>query len=124
LQSYIRHLKWELQIADTHFEQSDLIDQRAHAGAAGFHDDKTDAAVVETALELGSGKSGGSDHFPVRIGVGELKDVLCQINGDGCSIHLGLLLVALTLTPHDASWHDDAERSGESIPSLERTRER
>jgi hypothetical protein len=32
-------------------------------------------------------------------------------------------LVALTLTPNDASWHDDAERSGESIPSFQRTLE-
>ena len=86
-------------------------------GAAGFHNDKADVAVMKTALELGSGQSGGSDRLPVRIGVGQLKDVLCHINGDSCSIHGGLLLVALTLTPHDASWHDDAERSGESIPS-------
>ena len=40
------------------------------------------------------------------------KNVLCQINGHSCSIHGGLLLVALTLTPNDASWHDDAQRSG------------
>src|SRR5688500_15241836 len=52
------------------------------------------------------------NHSPVRIGNSQLVDVLCEINSDGCSIHLGLLLVALTLTPHDASWHDDADRSG------------
>ena len=31
----------------------------------------------------------------VLIGHGELKDVLCQIDGDGRSLHLGLLSVGL-----------------------------
>ena len=28
---------------------------------------------------------------PVLVGHGKLEDGLCQINGDGCSIHVGLL---------------------------------
>jgi hypothetical protein len=68
-------------------------------------------AVMEAAPKLRPGESRCPDELPVRVGIGQLEEVLCEIHSDGCSIHLGLLLVALTLTPHDASWHDDAERS-------------
>jgi hypothetical protein len=62
--------------------------------ATGFHDDERDAGGMETALELGAGEAGSANHFPIPIGIGQLEDALCQINGTGCSIHDGRLLVA------------------------------
>ena len=59
--------------------------------ATGFHDHQADASVGEPALELGAREALGFDDVPVFIGHGKLEDGLCQINGDGCSIHLGLL---------------------------------
>jgi len=64
-------------------------------GATGFHHHQADAAVRKPALELAAGKALAFDDLPVVIGDGELEDVLCQIDGDGRSIHLGLLPVGL-----------------------------
>ncbi|MBN9330861.1 hypothetical protein, partial [Comamonas sp.] len=50
---------------------------------------------------------------------GELEDGLCQINGDGCSIHLGLLSFEdLIPTPMKTSAHLSRKQTGESIPSF------
>ncbi|MFO1376814.1 MAG: hypothetical protein U1F14_07415 [Steroidobacteraceae bacterium] len=49
--------------------------------------------VVEPAFELAARQPCTFDDAPVAIGDGQLEDALCQIDGDGRSIHLGLLLV-------------------------------
>jgi hypothetical protein len=59
--------------------------------AAGFHDDQANGSVGKPALELGAAEALGFNDAPVLVGHGQLEDGLCQINGDGCSIHLGLL---------------------------------
>lgn len=59
--------------------------------ATGFDDHKADGSVNKSALELGAGQALGFNDMPVLIGHDELEDGLCQINGDGCSIHIGLL---------------------------------
>ena len=64
-------------------------------GAAGFHHDPAHGAVGEPALELPAGEAVALNHPPVLIGHGELENVLCQVDGDGRSIHLGLLPVGL-----------------------------
>ena len=99
-------------------QQTNLDAQRLNlprpivCAAAGFHHDQPHIAVGKEAFELRARQAMLLDDAPVRIGHGDLEDTFCEINGHGCSIHHGLLLVALTLTPHDASWHDDADRSG------------
>ncbi|HEX5805098.1 MAG TPA: hypothetical protein VFY31_02030, partial [Macromonas sp.] len=51
-----------------------------------------------------------------------LEHGLCQINGDSCSIHLGLLSFEdLIPTPMKTSAHLSRKQTGESIPSIERT---
>lgn len=65
-------------------------------------------------------------HAPMSIGHRQLKDVLCQIDRHGCSIHFGLLL-SIPLTPHHMTQlgtmmrHKERE---ESIPSFQRTGQR
>ena len=58
------------------------------------------------------------------IGHSELKHVLRQINGNGTSIHFGLLsfeqLIPTTMLTSAPQF--DAKKRGESIPSIERTR--
>ena len=58
------------------------------------------------------------------IGHGELKHRLCQINGNGNSIHFGSLspeeLIPTTMLTSAPQF--DAKKRGESIPSIERTR--
>jgi hypothetical protein len=67
--------------------------------AARFHDDQGNIPVDEPALELGSGEAVGFNEFPAGIGHGQLEHRLCQINCNGCSIHVGLLSFDEDLTP-------------------------
>jgi len=77
--------------------------------AAGLHHHQPHTAVVEPALELRSGETRSLDDLPTAIGQRELEHVLCQIDCDGSSIHFGLLLSLVSLTPpNDSAWHDDA----------------
>jgi hypothetical protein len=59
----------------------------------------------------------------VLIGHGELEDGLCQINGDGCSIHVGLLAFDEDLipTPMKTRARISRKQTGESIPSIDFT---
>jgi hypothetical protein len=47
-------------------------------------------AFREPALQLVTGQVMTLDHPPVRVGHREFEDVLCQVDGDGHSIDLGL----------------------------------
>jgi hypothetical protein len=62
-------------------------------GATGLHDNPSDRSIDEPALELTAREAVALDDLPLVISDGELEDVLCQVNGDGRSIHLGLLPV-------------------------------
>ena len=64
-------------------------------GAARLHHHPLDGTVSEPAFKLPAREAMACGDLPVLIGHGELKDVLCQIDGDGRSIHLGLLSVGL-----------------------------
>jgi len=57
--------------------------------AAGFHDDQTDIAIPEPALELAAGQSLRFDHAPLAVGDGHLEYAFGKINGNGSSIHFG-----------------------------------
>jgi hypothetical protein len=50
-----------------------------------------DPQVGEEALELSSAQAMLLHDAVVGIGDGDLEDVLCQINGGGSSMHVGLL---------------------------------
>jgi hypothetical protein len=64
----------------------------------------------------------GFHHAPVLIGNGELKDGLCKINGNGSSIHVGLLtLKDLIPMPMTNSAPLLRKKTGESIPSVKGT---
>jgi hypothetical protein len=53
----------------------------------------------------------------------ELKDGLCKINGNGSSMHVGLLSFEdLIPTPMKTSALLSRKQTGESIPSFNRTR--
>ena len=58
----------------------------------GLHDHEIHFTVVKPTLELRTGETGTLEDLPVHIGNRELEDVLCQVYGDGSSIHFGLLL--------------------------------
>jgi hypothetical protein len=91
--------------------------------AAGFHDDQGYITVGKPALELGAREALGFNHAPVFIGYGELKDGLCKIDGNGSSIHVGLLtLKDLIPIPMTTSKQLLRKKTGESIPSVERDR--
>ena len=64
--------------------------------AARFHDNQTDFTIGKPALELGTGQAMSLDNAPGRIGHGELEDGLCKINGNGSSMHFGLLSIMKT----------------------------
>jgi len=88
--------------------------------AAGFHDDQGHIAIDEPAFKLGAGEAVGFDDSPGRIGHGQLEDGLCQINGNGCSIHVGLLLLMnLISTPMKTRAPIWRKQTGESIPSFD-----
>src|SRR2546422_7524805 len=87
--------------------------------AASFHHHQLHRPVVEPPCKLGPRQSRFLDHLPAPIGSSELKDVLGQIDGNGSSIHLGLLL-SIVLKPPKASagtMMPNNERE-ESIPSV------
>ena len=87
--------------------------------AARLHDDQADIAIGKPALELGARQALGFDHAPGRIGHGQLEDGLCQIDGNGCSIHVGLLSFEdLIPTPMKTSAPMWRKKRGESIPSV------
>ena len=65
---------------------------------AGLHHHELHGAVVEPARKLGPRQSCFLNHLPVPISASELEGVLGQINGNGSSIHLGLLL-SIVLKP-------------------------
>ncbi len=87
---------------------------------AGFHDDQRHIAIVKPALELGAGQAVGFNDFPAGIGHGQLEHRLCQINGNGCSIHVGLLsfdedLIPTPMKTRAPMWR---KQTGESMPSI------
>src|SRR6266480_2476040 len=89
-------------------------------GAAGFHHHQLHRPVVEPPCKLRPRQSRFLDYLPAPIGGSELEDVLGQINGNGSSIHLGLLL-SIVLKPPKASagsMMPNKERE-ESIPSID-----
>lgn len=59
--------------------------------AAGFHDDLADLTVGKEALELGACQAMRAGDAPLCISLYHLKNRLCKIDRDGCSIHAGLL---------------------------------
>ena len=61
--------------------------------AAGLHHHAADGSVHEPAFELASRQPRALSHLPVRIGHGQLEHALCEIHGDGSSIHERLLPV-------------------------------
>jgi hypothetical protein len=69
------------------------------------------STVGKESLELRACQTMLLDHAPVRIGHGDLKTLFARSTATVVAFMTGLLLVALTFTPHDASWHDDADRS-------------
>ena len=61
-----------------------------------------------------------ADDAPLGIRLGYLEDGLCKINGNGCSIHVGLLSFEdLIPTPMKTSAQLLREKREESIPSFD-----
>lgn len=60
-------------------------------GAARLHHHLARLAVAEEALELRARQAVRTGDASARISLGHLEDRLCKIDGDGCSIHVGLL---------------------------------
>jgi hypothetical protein len=58
---------------------------------AGFHHHQAHRTIVEPALELPKREARALKHLPVLIGRDELEYALGKVNGNGSSIHLGLL---------------------------------
>ena len=88
--------------------------------AAGFHDDQGHLAVGESAFELGAGEAMRFNDAPGVIGHGELENRLCPIDGNRCSIHVGLLANAEDLmipTPMKTRAPMWRKPTGESISS-------
>jgi hypothetical protein len=77
--------------------------------AAGFHHDLARRKLNKEGEKFPAGKSLALRNAPVCIRDGELKDIFCQIDTNDRSIHVGLLLVRLSLKHHTCSaWHIDA----------------
>jgi hypothetical protein len=88
--------------------------------SARLHDDQANITIGKPALELGARQALGFDNAPGCIGHGQLEDGLCQIDGNGCSIHVGLLSFEdLIRTPMKTSAPLWREKRGESIPSFD-----
>src|SRR6185369_6108834 len=84
------------------------------------HDDQAHLSVGKPALELSASEPVFLSHAPGHVGHGQLEDGLCQIDGDGCSIHVGLLSFEdLIHTPMKTSAPMWREKRGESIPSID-----
>ena len=78
-------------------------------------------AVQELAFELGACETLGLHHTPVLIGHGKLKHGLCKIDGNGSSIHVGLLTFEdLIPTPMKTRAPLLRKQRGASIPSIDR----
>ncbi|MGZ9005585.1 MAG: hypothetical protein ACXW20_17555 [Burkholderiales bacterium] len=83
--------------------------------AARLHDDELDLTVIEPALELAAREPGAAHDPPLLIGDRQFEDVLCHINSNGCSIHVGLLSVVSLTPPNDsAGTMMPQEKSGRS----------
>jgi hypothetical protein len=93
--------------------------------AAGLKDKRNRRVLGAEAMELFSVEAFTVDDAPGAVGAGEFEDVLCEVDGDERSIHVGLLLFFTRLTT-SSLWHYDAgkERQGESISSFELTIDR
>ena len=60
--------------------------------AAGLHDDAQRRAILEQGGEAQArGHAQGLDRRALGVGVGELEHILCQVDGNGRSMHGGLL---------------------------------
>src|SRR6185369_17176477 len=87
--------------------------------AARLHDDQANISIGKPALELSASEPVFLSHAPGHVGYGQLEDGLCQIDGDGCSIHVGLLSFEdLIHTPMKTSAPMWRQKRGESIPSV------
>jgi hypothetical protein len=87
---------------------------------AGLHDDQGDIPIGKPALELGAAQALGFNDTPVFIGYSELEHGLCKIDGNGSSIHVGLLMFEdLIPTPMKTSAPIWRKKQGESIPSID-----
>jgi len=86
--------------------------------AAGLKDKRNRRVLGAEAMGLFSVEALTVDDAPGAVGAGEFEDVLCEVNGDERSIHVGLLLFFTRLTT-SSLWHYDAgkERQGKSISS-------
>ena len=77
--------------------------------ATGFHDDLAGSKMHEEAQKLRASEPLALRDPPIRTRNGELEDIFCQINSNDRSIHIGLLLVRLSLKHHTCSaWRIDA----------------
>jgi hypothetical protein len=75
---------------------------------------------VKPAFELATSQAQLLDNFPLVIGNSDLEYTLDQINGNGSSMHFGLL--SSKTDPHEHRQRQlGAEKTGESIPSLQPT---
>ena len=74
--------------------------------------------------KLGAAKAVLFDDLPIVIGYGNLEYTLGQINGNGSSMHFGLLSSKTDPHPHEHRLRLlGAEKTGESIPSVNLTTE-
>ncbi len=61
-------------------------------GAAGLHDDSIDRTVREEPFKLGTREAVLFDDVTLGVSDRDLVNILCEVDGGGCRIHLGLLL--------------------------------
>jgi hypothetical protein len=59
----------------------------------GFHHDLAGRKLHEEAKKSGATEALALRNMPICIRNGELEDILCQVDGNDRSIHIGLLLV-------------------------------
>lgn len=90
--------------------------------AARFHDHQAHIAIDKPALELGAGEPVGFNDAPTVIGKGKLEHGLGEIDGNGCSIRVGLFsfdedLIRTPMKTRAPMWR---KKRGESIPSFQR----
>jgi hypothetical protein len=88
--------------------------------AAGLHDHQANIPIGKPAFELSASEPVLLSDAPGPIGHGQLEHRLCQIDGNGYSIHIGLLSFEdLIRTPMKTSAPMWREKRGESIPSFD-----